>query len=628
MSEDSSGYYMCRVCDRLLQPLVGSESSLTRHSGIRHVLCRSCHIYYTPQGIGEHELLYHAHPCELCASRFTSVANLRRHKERIHRRYTCPLCPRRNGAGYYNGIEQLQIHVDTTHPGDNVYHCRQWSKAYTSGVNLSRHTAIAHNRECIYCDEYDDEDGPVGAGRRPRFATDAQLRQHIATSHNNHVCHFCGDMFRSNEGLYRHQMDHCRNRFKCVSCDREFDTIARLNAHMASYGSDIGACSSHTTPSLARHMWLWNQLLFRHKPWDTDVTHILGTGRVQTEISHHYRQQLRRQRARDGARDGARDDEQYHRRRAYRTVRDNYTERLKEVYRSNLRQYVNHTTVQADGQISRITVNLLNTRGFYEQVEAALRKIFNICRFMVPYNLLLAFGFLVYKMRTSEIEQYFVVDHLQRDIERKSLINQVPNIWLIRTVADEDQVIVDIRQTDFFDVLRDHMESEQYNFKIIRMTHMTAEMFPAIDCNIHNNVVSSQQQHQYVGRGGSTDLSDDDESLDEYDDDHYQSNPFILDEADVSCDDDEMLLEDHQCSDDDDRVGGGHDQHLLIRQYVQSKCRSRKSPVLVSLKKLLMSRHYSRPSGSSSQAYYRKLCFLHRLLDGDYYGVILRSIVL
>ena len=68
-------------------------------------------------------------------------------------------------------------------------------------------------------------------------------------------------------------------------------------------------------------------------------------------------------------------------------------EQLKEAYKSNLRQYVNHTTVQANGQISKITVMLLNKSGFYEQVEAALRKIFNICRYMVPYNLLLAFGF-------------------------------------------------------------------------------------------------------------------------------------------------------------------------------------------------------------------------------------------
>ena len=600
--EDNGGYF-CRVCDRVLQPLAGSESSLTGHSVIRHVLCRSCRKYYTPQRIGEHELIYHAYPCELCASRFTSNANLLRHKERIHRRYTCPLCPRgaavRGDGGGYNGVAQLQLHVDTSHPGDNVYHCRQCSKVYTSSANLSRHTSIAHNRECIYCDDDEDEEDGAGRRRRPRFATDAQLRQHIATSHNTHVCHFCGDMFRSNEGLYRHQMDHCRHRFKCVSCDREFDTIARLNSHMASYGSDIGACSSHTTPSLARHMWLWNQLIYRHKPWETDVTHIIGTGRVQTEISDHYRQLRRR---RDQQQQPRGDREQEYRNTAYRNVRDNYSERLKEVYRSNLRQYVNHTTVQADGQISRITVHLLNTRGFYEQVEAALRKIFNICRFMVPYNLLLAFGFLVYKMNTGEIEQYFVVDHLQRDIERKSLINQVPNIWLIRTVADEDQVIVDIRQTDFFDVLRDHMESEQYNFKIIRMTHMTAEMFPSIDCNIHNNVMAQQQQ--YVGRG----VDDDDESAssdDEYDDDDDRrpGNPFILDEADVDHDYEEETV---QQSDDDT---AGRDQGVLIRQYVQSQCRSRKSPVLVSLKKLLTSRHHSRSCGSSSQEYYKKLCF-------------------
>ena len=96
-------------------------------------------------------------------------------------------------------------------------------------------------------------------------------------------------------------------------------------------------------------------------------------------------------------------------------------EQLKEAYKSNLRQYVNHTTVQPHGQISKITVNVLNKSGFYEQVEAALQKIGNICRYMVPYNLLLAFGFLLYKMRTNEIEQYFIVDHLQRDLERRSL---------------------------------------------------------------------------------------------------------------------------------------------------------------------------------------------------------------
>ena len=307
-----------------------------------------------------------------------------------------------------------------------------------------------------------------GGARRPKFATDAQLHQHIVTTHNHNVCHFCGDMFRSAEGLYRHQVDHCRNRYKCVSCNREFNTIARLNVPMASYGSDIGACSTHTTPSLARHMQLWNLLTYRHKPWEQDVTHILGTGRVQSEISDHYRRVRGRRAATAGAATAAGsdrhdDDAAALRTRAYEHVRDTYIDQLREAYRSNLRQYVNHTTAK-DGHISRITVNLLDKRGFFDQVETALRKIFTICRYMVPYNMLLAFGFLLYKMRTKEIEQFFVVDHLQRDPERRAIVNQVPNIWLIQTVANEDRVISDIRQTDFFDLLRDRMESEQYNF--------------------------------------------------------------------------------------------------------------------------------------------------------------------
>ena len=585
--------FTCTVCDRVLQPHAsGAESSLAGHSSIRHVRCTACHKYYTPQRLGEHELLYHKFPCDLCASRFTSAANLLRHKSRLHRRYTCPLCPRSGDGGSYNGVADLQAHVDSAHSGQNVYNCRQCSKVFTNSANLARHVAIVHSRECVYC--CDDEEVDGGA-RRPKFATDAQLRQHIVTTHNQNVCHFCGDMFRTPEGLYTHQVDHCRQRYKCISCDREFDTIARLNAHMASYGSDIGACSSHTTPSLACHMQLWNLLTYRHKPWEQDVTHILGTGRVQSEISEHYRRV--RGRCAAGAVSAP------HRRhdtdaniwtRAYQHIRDNYIDQLREAYRSNLRQYVNHTTV-TDGQTSRITVNLPDKRGFFDQVETALRKIFNICRYMVPYNMLLAFGFLLYKMRTKEIEQFFVADHLQRDPERRAIVNQVPNIWLIRTVADEDRVISDIRPTDFFDLLRDHMESEQYNFKILRMTHMTAEIFPAVDCNIHNSVVGSSSQ-QYVGRG-CDDSSDDD------DDDSVvrECNPFILDEAEVSGDTDE------QCdSDESSATIAGKDAEHLIRKYVQAQCRSRKAPVLISLKHVL-AQHHTYQCGSQTK--YKKLCF-------------------
>ena len=349
-------------------------------------------------------------------------------------------------------------------------------------------------------------------------------------------------------------------------------------------------------------MQLWNLLTYRHKPWEQDVMHILGTGRVQSEISEHYRR-VRRRRAAAAAVSPPHhrhDNDVDIRTRTYQHVRDNYIDQLREAYRSNLRQYVNHTTV-TDGQILRITVNLLDKRGFFDQVETALRKIFNICRYMVPYNMLLAFGFLLYKMRTKEIEQFFVVDHLQRDPECRAIVNQVPNILLIRTVADEDRVISDIRQTDFFDLLRGRMESEQYNFKILRMTHMTAKIFPAVDCNIHISVVGSSQQ--YVGRG-CDDSSDDDEHDDDDDSVVRECNPFILNEAEVSGggggDTDEYD------SDESSATIAGKDAEHLIRQYVQAQCRSRKVPVLISLEKVLAQHHTYR---CGSQIKYKKLCF-------------------
>ena len=105
------------------------------------------------------------------------------------------------------------------------------------------------------------------------------------------------------------------------------------------------------------------------------------------------------------------------------------------------------------------------------------------------------------------------------------------------------------------------------------MTHMTAEIFPAVDCNIHNSVVGSQQ---YVGRGCGDSSSSDDEERGGDDDIVRDSNPFILDEAEVDdCYDQESA----------DTTITGKDAETLIRKYVQYQCKSRKSPVLISLKR-------------------------------------------
>ena len=119
---------------------------------------------------------------------------------------------------------------------------------------------------------------------------------------------------------------------------------------------------------------------------------------------------------------------------------------------------------------------------------------------------------------------------MERDLSNKALINQIPNVWLIQNVSDKDQVISDIKQANFFDLLRDQMELDQYNVMIMRITHMAAEVFPALNSNIHNKVLMTIS---HTGRGVGDDDDDDDDEADvddecDNDDDDDTNNEYSV----------------------------------------------------------------------------------------------------
>ena len=289
--------------------------------------------------------------------------------------------------------------------------------------------------------------------------------------------------------------------------------------------------------------------------------------------------------------------------RAYQNVVGHYQDRLHEFYANTLRQYVNHTTTR-DRRIEKFNINLLGRRGFLSQVESALRLVFDACRYQIPYRIAIAFGFVLYKTQTDQFDQCFVVDHLARNPNDGVLINQIPNVWIIRREADEDGVIRDIQQTDFFDLLRDTTDAEQYNFLIVRMTIMMVQVFPVLDCDIHDNVFGNCQ---YIGRGGTDDsdgeYDDDDEENVEYndddDDDEEQQppiNPYILDE----------VSEDDESEEEDEEEGtGGRTKDEGIKKYVQLQCHGRNG-ALVSLKHTMLQKNWGR---AGAIALYKKLCF-------------------
>ena len=90
----------------------------------------------------------------------------------------------------------------------------------------------------------------------------------------------------------------------------------------------------------------------------------------------------------------------------------------------------------------------------------------------------MAVGSILYKMQTDHCEQCYIIKHLETDPRDKGVIKQIPNVWTIGSVED-DAVIRDIQQTDFFDLLCDQSNAEQYTFLIVRMTHMAVNAFPS-----------------------------------------------------------------------------------------------------------------------------------------------------
>ena len=286
-----------------------------------------------------------------------------------------------------------------------------------------------------------------------------------------------------------------------------------------------------------------------------------------------------------------------------------YQDRLRDFYANNLQQYVNHTTTR-DGRIEKFNINLLGRRGFLSQVESTLRLVFDACRYQIPYRIAIGFGFVLYKTQTDQFDQFFVVDHLARHPNDRVLINQIPNVCIIRSEADEDGVIRDIQQTDFFKLLCDQSDAEQYNFLIVRMTNMVVQVFPILDCDIHDNKFGNRQ---YIGRGAddSDGEGEDEEKSVEYDDEKEEPsttrNPYIL--AEVS--------EDENGDDEEEEDDGtdGRTKDERINKYVQIRS-NRKGGALVSLKKTMTQKHGGRGAGAT--VLYKKLCFLHKLRDGDW----------
>eukprot|EP00794_Sanderia_malayensis_P008702 gene8702-biopygen7007 len=355
-----------------------------------------------------------------------------------------------------------------------------------------------------------------------RFANGKQLKSHIATDHNEHPCYFCGAQFESEKELYEHQKRHCRQ-FCCDACDKKFDTLVHYNAHRSKHFGKLGVCSTSREPSLRRFHSTWNEIQYEHEPWEADCDTLLrGAGEVQKKVQR----KVEMLRGTTTTTTTTNDDELHDAARL--SVREEYIKRLQQEYMDNLKELVNHVVVdREDGEIRRITVNLVQKVPFEEQLERALREIFAAVRHQ----------------------------HLSRDPTDKKTIHQLPNVWEVHDREDEDSIIDEMKKTDFFTVLQNQLDQHGYDVMMIRITNIVAEVFPTIDAAESYSSLLKSAVHdgneELEGRGYDDDDDDDEDYADIDGDLFLDQEATVVDDQD---DDDDNDQDDDDDNDQDDEA--------------------------------------------------------------------------
>ena len=205
-------------------------------------------------------------------------------------------------------------------------------------------------------------------------------------------------------------------------------------------------------------------------------------------------------------------------------------------------------------------------------MKVILMQLFDLVRYHIPFKMVIGFGFLLYNSKEDSFKSTYINDHLSRDPQNRNVINQVPNVWEMHNRTDEQQVIVDIGSSDFFNQVRDLFAANNYNFMVLRATHMAVQIFPMVNNNIYHDASSSVRGSMY-GHGPkprtrvnvtSDDNDDDDDDCSDYDVLDYteddvdyfkesRCNPFIMDEAEVDFYANEFQDESNNDQDDEDQ---------------------------------------------------------------------------
>eukprot|EP00112_Aurelia_sp_Birch-Aquarium-sp1_P016003 Seg3589.8 transcript_id=Seg3589.8/GoldUCD/mRNA.D3Y31 product="Zinc finger protein 423" protein_id=Seg3589.8/GoldUCD/D3Y31 len=418
--------------------------------------------------------------CSSCGAKFKYRGQLKKHLAQVHRigseevlmNNKCTLC---NYVFPARGKRYVRDHLRDAHPNE-AFVCNACDMDgipnvfFDSAANLARHTFAYHKPEntCNICNN--------------TYRSRQRLHHHIIEKHMVHACFFCGNGFRNDTDLYLHQTQHCLKSFKCRYCDSSFNDLRSCQRHELQSHGHFGI-STEAVPTLrAQHKFV-NYMKYDARPWISDVDEVVSK-------QGHYMDYVHRiiNNSRDVLRGRGIDvsDEGVHNQivgNAVRSVRKAAIEKVKDAYMKNAASIMTHSTRGEDGQMLTYNIHLVGTAPFNDQIDDILQKVYVENQQNMPYKMAMAFGFFLHTPKTGKYSYWYANTHLSHEQgangSRSDILQQKDNIWQIRNRSDMDACANDIKNTDFFTLVRNAFEES--STVLVRATNVKVQIFPLVD---------------------------------------------------------------------------------------------------------------------------------------------------
>ena len=240
--------YKCKECGKAFRNVTRLQIHLRCHTGEKPYACPECpKCFPDPSNLAKHVQTIHEHPhrCDNCRSRFATETELLVHQESsckrkydsLGRRVSLESTPKpikktvKKAKCETCGREVLNLRTHMlTHSTDRPFKCEQCDSVFKSIYDLKKHQMRHRSDKPHLCEH-------CGKSFKHIFAIKAHMKIHEEPPVKEvHPCKECNMGFAEADQLAAHTECHLNNLpFKCLLCDKEFDTTPELKAHVITH---------------------------------------------------------------------------------------------------------------------------------------------------------------------------------------------------------------------------------------------------------------------------------------------------------------------------------------------------------------------------------------------------------